>query len=84
MSRKVMIALAVASICVSFAVARPQGLGLGLMGGASIRPRSGRGEPIGERPCTASRLKARETARAAPAVGDATLWWTRLKRQRLG
>lgn len=33
MNRKVMTALAIASICVGIAVARPQGLGLGLMGG---------------------------------------------------
>ena len=33
MSRKVLTALAVASICISVDVAQPQGLGLGLMGG---------------------------------------------------
>jgi len=33
MNRKVLTALAIAGICISLAVARPQGLGLGLMGG---------------------------------------------------
>jgi hypothetical protein len=33
MNRRVLTALAIASICTSVAVARPQGLGLGLMGG---------------------------------------------------
>jgi len=33
MNRKVLTALAIASICIGVAVARPQGLGLGLMGG---------------------------------------------------
>lgn len=33
MKRSVVTALAIASICVGFAAARPQGLGLGLMGG---------------------------------------------------
>jgi hypothetical protein len=33
MNRKVLTALAIASICIGVAVARPEGLGLGLMGG---------------------------------------------------